>query len=1131
MPAIPTLSSPSNGVTDASPIALSLSWGIVSGASTYHLNVSTSSVFATTVVDQGGLSTNSAVVTLAGGTTYYWEVGAKYAGGTSGWSGEWSFTTMAASLPTPVLSSPTNGTGGQATSLSFSWAAVAGATSYGLQVSTGTSFSSTVYSASSLASTGQTVSGLQTLTTYFWQVSATGAGGVSSPWSTAWSFATASHFVVNYPNNGGLQNMSVAVDTAIHPTVNGTLIQNGDEIAVFNHTGLCVGSVVWNGANNAGITVWGQNPMDSVPGPGGIGKVLNIDGDSVGEFLKYRMWDAVNSIEMRATATYVSPSTPGTDARDSSVFEIGGVSVLANIAGTSVPSIPILSTPTNMAGNVVIPTLLSWNSISAATSYSLNVSTSSGFSTTVYGQPGLTVTSVTLPSLTNDVAYYWRVGAKDAGGVSGWSSVWTFTTIIAMPVLGSPTNGAPSVQLPVSLTWGAVAGASTYAVQVSSAADFGSTVFSQGGITGITITPPTVLANGAPYWWRAGAKDASGNVSGWSGAWSFTTIVGAPGAPTLSTPQNDSLNAPISLSLNWNSSAGATAYEVEVATSSSFGIGTTVFDQSGSATAAAVSGLLNDSTYYWRANASNIGGTSAWSGIFSFTTIVAIPDVPVLSLPGNGAVAQPVNLSLSWNSSARADAYALQVSTAPGFGSTVVSQALSARSFLMSGLANNVTYYWKVLAANVGGSSAWSGVKSFTTLINYALVVDSGWNMISFNVRPGDSGAAAVFGDSTTVALQHNFILVKSVSGKTYWPTLKINDLGVVNTGVGYQMFCNLLDTVRFGGSAVDWRHTPIDLIKGWNLLGYLPPADKVDSIALRGITSEIMLMKDNFGNVYWPEFLIDNIDTMVVGQGYFVYMKAADTLIYDSVITTGSAKQLASGYHKTLRLPKTHHYAKHANTGNNASILATQVAMGNRVAPDSCEIAAYDANGTLVGSSTVIHGLATLTVWGQNTQSKKKDGLAASEPITFKLWTKTGEYPVTFSANDGGLSACNAQAGKVSYAAQAIYTGSFAVPEGAMIKEFNLAKVYPNPFRGAVNVAFDVPTINGVDEHNIEINIFNIKGSLVHQIAKGKYHAGHYVVSWGGVSSTHGMVGSGIYVIQMKANNFDKRLKLVRVQ
>ena len=72
--------------------------------------------------------------------------------------------------------------------------------------------------------------------------------------------------------------------------------------------------------------------------------------------------------------------------------------------------------------------------------------------------------------------------------------------------------------------------------------------------------------------------------------------------------------------LSWNTSVTATSYQVQVSTVSNFA--STVFDQSGiTATSASVTpALLNNTQYYWRVNATNAGGTSAWSTVWSFTT-------------------------------------------------------------------------------------------------------------------------------------------------------------------------------------------------------------------------------------------------------------------------------------------------------------------------------------------------------------------------------------------------------------------------------------------------------------------------------------------------------------------------------
>lgn len=99
----------------------------------------------------------------------------------------------------------------------------------------------------------------------------------------------------------------------------------------------------------------------------------------------------------------------------------------------------------------------------------------------------------------------------------------------------------------------------------------------------------------------------------------FSTTPTPPSAPTLSSPANGATGVSTSPTLVWNASSGATSYRLQVSTSSSFS--TLTFDQSGiTSTSQVVSGLANSTTYYWRVNASNSAGTSAWSSVWSFTT-------------------------------------------------------------------------------------------------------------------------------------------------------------------------------------------------------------------------------------------------------------------------------------------------------------------------------------------------------------------------------------------------------------------------------------------------------------------------------------------------------------------------------
>ncbi len=203
-------------------------------------------------------------------------------------------------------------------------------------------------------------------------------------------------------------------------------------------------------------------------------------------------------------------------------------SVVAGGPPPPAPAAPVLLSPADGAVNVPIPASLSWAASSGATSYRVQVSASSSFTTTVYDQSGLTATSTSVSGLSGNTLYYWRVNATNAGGTSTWSAVWSFTTSTAppappaAPTLSSPANGSNNVSKSPTLLWNASTGATSYRVQVSRNSSFTTTVYDQSGLTS-TSTSLSGLAGRTRYYWRVNATNAGG-TSGWSSAWNFRTI-------------------------------------------------------------------------------------------------------------------------------------------------------------------------------------------------------------------------------------------------------------------------------------------------------------------------------------------------------------------------------------------------------------------------------------------------------------------------------------------------------------------------------------------------------------------------------------------------------------------------------
>jgi predicted outer membrane repeat protein len=110
-----------------------------------------------------------------------------------------------------------------------------------------------------------------------------------------------------------------------------------------------------------------------------------------------------------------------------------------------------------------------------------------------------------------------------------------------------------------------------------------------------------------------------------------TVIVPQPPAAPLATDVTDIDNT--SFTANWDASADATGYLLEVATDSAFTDYVTGYASRdvGNTTSASVTGLTTGVTYYYRVRALNANGGSGYSNIITATTAPPITVVPVIT--------------------------------------------------------------------------------------------------------------------------------------------------------------------------------------------------------------------------------------------------------------------------------------------------------------------------------------------------------------------------------------------------------------------------------------------------------------------------------------------------------------------
>ncbi len=754
-PAAPVLSSPATGTT-TSTTAPTLAWGTSSGATSYTIQVSTVTTFATTVASQSVSAVSWTASSLANTTTYYWRVNAANAAGTSSWSSVWSFTTPAPTAPAaPVLLSPTNGATTE-TNPTLAWNAFAGATSYTVQVSPFSTFSRQVMSESTTDTSFAITEALQTTATYYWRVNATNAAGTSS-WSSVWSFVTSEYGVMGARRTLSVLSRSVPAVSAPRRFM---LLSQPPSAPI-----------LMSPANYAAVNT--QTPVLSWSGSAGAAfYTVQVSTDT-----HFRA-----SIVMSCTTTATSLTTPVLDSADSYYWRVcatsdGGVSDWSSRAFTvSCPSQlpPALSTPANgstISGLTATPTLR-WNAVRGSSFYSIQVSTVSSFATTVVNRV-VSGPSYTTPALVAATVYYWRVSAAH----STWSAVWWFTTpsAPAAPTLIGCTSYVPTL----TATWNPVPDAVSYAGHVC-CQEFNDWRCIVDGTADTSFS--FSATSGTAYSWRVRAVNAFG-ASAWSSAsvMASTAPLQAPAEPILRSPFSGATVASTTPVLSWGLHLGTvSSWTVQVSTSSAFE--TTVVNQSVTTPSFTMSSLGSIPVYYWRVSAANAAGTSPWSFVWSFRNPAAMPVAPVPFSPAHHAATATLSPVLRWNSVPGISSYTIQISQDSAFSAGLVTtQAVASSSFAAPALGNSTTYWWRVSATNAAGTSPWSPAWSFLTPSaagSPVLVSPGNGSMVTtlnprflWNAYPGASSYLFQLSASSSFA---NFLVSSTTSG-TAWtstPTL-----------------------------------------------------------------------------------------------------------------------------------------------------------------------------------------------------------------------------------------------------------------------------------------------------------------------------------------------------------------------
>ena len=329
--------------------------------------------------------------------------------------------------------------------------------------------------------------------------------------------------------------------------------------------------------------------------------------------------------------------------------------------------------------------------------------------------------------LATSIRYYWRIEARDEHGAVSPSSLWHFDTVAptlpndppsapAPPI--SPADGSTILGLTTTLTWSD--GVDPDGDPVSYLVRFGTTN-PPNNLRTVSMRSTNIigLAYDKTYYWQIVARDDHSHET-LGPIWTFYTNA-PPSAPCLTSPADGANNVLITSSLTWSCGVDPESDPVTfvVFLERNEGDDPDSVAATTSTTYTPPVPLEYSASYGWRIEARDGHGNATTSPVRDFETEDANqpPTTPCNPAPDDGADnVPPDNIRLRWGCGQDPEhdpeTYDVYFGTTP---EPNLIDTVGTRSYLLGGVEDTTTYYWKIVAKDDRGGMTEGPVWSFTT--------------------------------------------------------------------------------------------------------------------------------------------------------------------------------------------------------------------------------------------------------------------------------------------------------------------------------------------------------------------------------------------------------------------------------
>ena len=211
-------------------------------------------------------------------------------------------------------------------------------------------------------------------------------------------------------------------------------------------------------------------------------------------------------------------------------------------------------------------------------------------------------------------------------------------------------------------------------------------------------------------------------------------------------------------------------------------------------------------------------------------------------------------------------------------GTGIVSEGATSVSFDAISSINLIKV--TVTAFNSVPHIGYVSVFSPELITHQVIDLPASWSLFSTYMLADDMDIASVLS-----SLDTEIFLVKDYEGMAYLPDWNFNGIGDMLVGQGYQIKILNAANLTVVGDYMLPEDNPISLSEGWNLVAYL----RLDSASVDAVfesvssNGNLVLVKDNEGYAYLPNWNFNGIGNLFPGKAYQVKTNNEDVLHYFS--------------------------------------------------------------------------------------------------------------------------------------------------------------------------------------------------------------------------------------------------------